>query len=54
MSEFRNNGITILCTLICIWPMIFWLTMRALELRVKSRGWRSLLPPYGGRKDVSL
>lgn len=46
MTEFTNYGIALACALICLWPFAFHLIMLALSKRIRTYGWRSLLPPY--------
>jgi len=56
MSEMRNQGVWILCGVICIWPLAFHFLLNFIVKRVRTHGWRSLLPPYGhwGGGNVAL
>jgi hypothetical protein len=56
MSDMRSTGVWVLCGVVCLWPLTVFFVGRFIERRVKSQGWRSLLPPYNrhGGTDATL
>ena len=44
MNDLSNSGTWLACGVLCIWPLIVSALAIAVERRVRTHGWQSLLP----------